>query len=331
MNKARNGFTIIEMMIVIVIIAILSGFVFRMMGLAAVKNNIAETKAKLEKIANAIEAYRAEYGSYPPVAVYDCCKGAHGIQPTLYEYPNASEMGTSGSSTAMSSQFAARLVNESKEKDRWADFSLFTFGLASYLYPRYWSTGEKAPQELFGDLSSGDVKNGQKADKKRVINQWTAHNKKEEDRIYIQDMDRDMNAIRRILPFLETHIDSKIERKVKVWVLPKNEWGDIDCGVGDFAYSSLEFCRWNGKGGEGHFIGSPESINGTRIYDGIEFMNYAIGFKDSWGRILHYQSNPPYDNFRLWSPGPNGQTCDPVCPNPSSCSACNDDIFVGLQ
>ena len=58
MSKARNGFTIIEMMIVIVIIAILSGFVFRMMGLAAVKNNIAETKAKLEKIANAIEVMR---------------------------------------------------------------------------------------------------------------------------------------------------------------------------------------------------------------------------------------------------------------------------------
>ena len=44
MDKARNGFTIIEMMIVLILIAILAGFVFRMMTLAGQKNDIATTR-----------------------------------------------------------------------------------------------------------------------------------------------------------------------------------------------------------------------------------------------------------------------------------------------
>ena len=129
MKNTRVGFTVIEMMIVIVIIAILSGFVFRMMTLAGQKNSSAETKALLEKIANAIEAYRGEYGSYPPVAVYKCNDGSL-IQPTFYEYTYGSGL------EALPSQLAAQLMNESRKKNLWDEYPVFTFGLASYLYPR---------------------------------------------------------------------------------------------------------------------------------------------------------------------------------------------------
>ena len=30
--------------------------------------------------------------------------------------------------------------------------------------------------------------------------------------------------------------------------------------------------------------------------------------RDSWGRDLYYYSAPPYQSYRLWSAGPNGNT-----------------------
>ena len=73
----RRAFTLIEMMVVVAIIAIMAGMVFKLFVLVTRTANKSETIAILEKVADACEEYRAEYGMFPPV------------QEVGYEYENA--------------------------------------------------------------------------------------------------------------------------------------------------------------------------------------------------------------------------------------------------
>ena len=68
MKVSGKGFTIIEMLVVIAIILILAGIVFKLMPFAVRIGKEALTKNKLERIANALNEFKAEYGQYPPAA-----------------------------------------------------------------------------------------------------------------------------------------------------------------------------------------------------------------------------------------------------------------------
>ena len=109
-NKGQ-GFTLIEMMIVMLVIIVLAGMVFKLMGVAGAKNEEANTKATLQKVANALEEYRAIYGKYPPVYSYP------GLgQPVRYEYANERYL-----EVEVGPDFAQYLKNASAERDIWSD------------------------------------------------------------------------------------------------------------------------------------------------------------------------------------------------------------------
>ena len=141
-NKGQ-GFTLIEMMIVMLVIIVLAGMVFKLMGVAGAKNEEANTKATLQKVANALEEYRAIYGKYPPVYSYP------GLgQPVRYEYANERYL-----EAEVGPEFAQYLKNASKDKDIWSknEGRLFTFGLLSYFVPRYKGHADRAPDIFVGD------------------------------------------------------------------------------------------------------------------------------------------------------------------------------------
>ena len=62
------GFTLIELMVVIGVIAILAGFVLAAMGGANQKAARDRTKAEIAAMVNALEAYKSQNGSYPDPA-----------------------------------------------------------------------------------------------------------------------------------------------------------------------------------------------------------------------------------------------------------------------
>ena len=64
----KRGFTLIEMLIVIVIILILSGMLLKIMGLVGRKTGAARAHYDLEQLQNAINEFYAEYGHYPPTS-----------------------------------------------------------------------------------------------------------------------------------------------------------------------------------------------------------------------------------------------------------------------
>lgn len=67
----RNGFTLIELMGVVVIILILLGFTFKIGGSVGKKIRIADTAKKMEHLKMCIEEYYVKFGRYPPVTDAD--------------------------------------------------------------------------------------------------------------------------------------------------------------------------------------------------------------------------------------------------------------------
>lgn len=70
-SNGRAGFTLIEIMAVVVIMAILAGGVFMMMGAGDAKAKIAETNAQIQALSSLLEDYKNEYGEYPLVTNAD--------------------------------------------------------------------------------------------------------------------------------------------------------------------------------------------------------------------------------------------------------------------
>lgn len=175
---ARCAFTLIEMLVVVVVIAILAGIVFRMIAVVSRHGDRSRTMARVQRVANAVEGFHAEYGQYPPVPFYDgedwycvaCDRAARGAnppascsrcggerfalyQPLRYEFPD---------SRGMRPGIALALANRNPG---WGDpandpnqFIVFTFGAMSFLVDRYAFATQRPYPTLFS------------------IDQWAGHN-----------------------------------------------------------------------------------------------------------------------------------------------------------
>ena len=73
--RRSSGFTLIEMLVVIVIMVILMGVVFRLTRGAMNKSDAAKEEALVTKVRTLIEEFHAEYNIYPPVPTYETHDG----------------------------------------------------------------------------------------------------------------------------------------------------------------------------------------------------------------------------------------------------------------
>jgi len=178
MRRRTAAFTLVEMMVVVVVIAILIAGVFRLMKAVDMKNREAQTKARLQRIQNAISAFYAEYGTYPPVAYYgvpdpyveqgdpyqdysapisvteltaENAVRAARCQPTEYLYPTPrkwdagiNRMFREKKAVSVNDALAGTVQNH--PDTRWnsaTGIRAFRFGLLSFLLPRFTLMGGK--------------------------------------------------------------------------------------------------------------------------------------------------------------------------------------------
>ena len=66
----KKGFTLVELLIVIVVIAILTAITFRIMGSSEDQKDLHNTVMRLHALESAIGGYYAAFGSYPPVRLH---------------------------------------------------------------------------------------------------------------------------------------------------------------------------------------------------------------------------------------------------------------------
>ncbi len=86
----RSSFTLIEVLVVMVVIAILSGIVFRLSRLSGKSKAKAETVEVLTRVAGALEEFKSEYGVYPPIKPGVCT--FHGGDCRIcYQYENTNK------------------------------------------------------------------------------------------------------------------------------------------------------------------------------------------------------------------------------------------------
>jgi prepilin-type N-terminal cleavage/methylation domain-containing protein len=64
--RSEEGFTLIELMIVIVILGVLAGIVIFAVGGITDNGNVAACKSDVKTVSVAVEAFKAKTGNYPP-------------------------------------------------------------------------------------------------------------------------------------------------------------------------------------------------------------------------------------------------------------------------
>lgn len=254
----RSGFTLIELMVVILVIALLAVMVFRMVAAVGKGNDKAQTRATLEKVGHALEAFRAEYGKYPPVPFY----GKN--QPMAYEFPDRSSRGWGANPESTADRFLS--AENGGTEIRWGSGDnagiFFTFGLVSFFLPRYNNTASGGPRNLCGVAGRTQTDDSS-------LKQWNTYNKKASSRI--GDSYKDLNACRKILPYLGGGLD---------------EAGNIDYGI-----------IYRGQSGARRLKCPGANIVVTNRY-------YTI--LDAWEHEIQYISHPPYESYVLRSRGPDG-------------------------
>lgn len=162
-NPARRaGFTLIEMLVVVIIIAILAGMVLGLSKISSKWTQKSKTNTTLGKVRSAIEQFNAEYGKYPPVPVYQ------GLgQPFFYEFPKSNGM-NQAAYTWLTGQAFPATIPPSMVADTWgSDRAVFTFGLMSFLLSRYNDRGLAIVNSAWPLLLD--------------LKQWTSYNYSESD------------------------------------------------------------------------------------------------------------------------------------------------------
>ena len=81
----KKAFTLIELMIVIAVMVVLMGFVFRLMSMGSDSHKRTLTVMRMQKLENCLSGYNAAFGSYPPVKLHGTRNinvevNVHGIQ-----------------------------------------------------------------------------------------------------------------------------------------------------------------------------------------------------------------------------------------------------------
>ncbi len=191
-NSLRQGFTLVEMLVVILLIAVLAGLVFHMTTMANEKSAKAVTLSRIAKLQAAIEEFYAEYGQYPPVPTYN------NGQPLYYEYPSYEQIQISGKAgNIRSADTGAKDWRES-----WDKAPIFTFGLMSFLLPRYNDLGDD-DYSSFGGYEGGAYAGFNGGDSSQAaftlkdLKQWNSHNSSGKG-----DNPRDVEACRRWWPYI---------------------------------------------------------------------------------------------------------------------------------
>lgn len=83
MNKTSGGFTIVELLIVIVVIGILAAITIVAYNGIQTRGRDAARNSDVKNIRTAIELYKADNGVYPPLGCADCGAGAAGLSAYL--------------------------------------------------------------------------------------------------------------------------------------------------------------------------------------------------------------------------------------------------------
>lgn len=307
-NSSKNAaFTLIEMLVVVAVVGLLIAGIFKLMGLAGNMSKKAETIARMQRIQNALAGYYAAYGTYPPVKVYGSsnpylkqelkngkleyeevnslssvnANAAAAAQPTGFLYPTAvildEYIASYYKSQGRSVASAARVLGNAEGDVSWSTYRLFQFGLLSFLVPRIDFVGanflfEGTDREYAPEESFFRTK------------QWVDAN--------VAKYPKGGGNGSQMRFFRDKCNEER--SKCGKWITQLEKLITGQC------YPVLGTTL--SQDGSSLLLSIQQASSGT------EYALQQSGLNDGWGNPFYYHSAPPYQSYRLWSAGPNGNT-----------------------
>jgi len=230
---SRAGFTLVEMLVVILVIAVLAGMILFSARKVGENNARAKTVQAVETLRAAVEEFYAEYGQYPPVPSYP---GVN--QPIYYEFYSVNTVKNENSLTTPGD---------------WSKGPIFTFGLMSYLIPRWGEVTNVQNQCTADGLDNGaGLVNG---------GQWATNNDYIDNQQHWGDQLRDLNARKRWKPFVDQVISgpwprSEMNGAYTNWVKTVLDgWGRDLFYHSDPPYQSYDIWSAGPDGASGGWLG----------------------------------------------------------------------------
>ena len=351
-NKSRRkrAFTLIELMVVMVIIGILMGGIFRMMKIVDNKNRKSDTVAKLQRLQNAVSGFYSSYGIYPPVPVEGsyadpfsgtqqdsvfagvdpaetggakAARMAARVQPVAFLFPHGRHLDAIINELLLEpydiAPCNAVYVNpETFNETKWADIQMFQFGLMSFVLPRVYVAEEsqaQSPNMRFFDSQ-----------------QWSQYNKQSG---YLESQSRqEMREAAKWIVNLENSVSGYAPSIFDVNIRSGDKSDrDLDRGFGDPENESDDNDEERDGFNAMPFRGPYEWGNHQKT------LLLCSTASDSWGQDFYYYSPPPHNSYRLWSSGPNKNTFPPWIPLESLSTAADrklvkewtEDDIVGFD
>ena len=302
------AFTLIEMMVVVALIGIMIAGVFKLISAAGSSNQRATTVQKLQKLENALSGFYAEYGSYPPVLRHESG------DPSRETLDDTQQNRGYGELKSDSDRFAARCNRAAASQP------------ISYEYP-CWDTPEENARlrnwfemrGITGVLSANEVSGSFKAE----------HSEWSDSKAF------KFGLLSFLLPRLQTmaQFDKNYNMTTGKGPNPvffrRARWTKYNQAT-EGAYrtqierESVACARWlpnfaNMLDGGGMVLGvrlSGDRNGHPRTYwqGGQWIAVVGATLLDGWERPFYYQSLPPYQSYRVWSAGPDGNTFPPDYP-----------------
>ncbi len=196
---SKSGFTLLEILVVVVVMALLMGITFHLVSPATSAGNASTTIKQLNLLKAAIEEYHAEYGIYPPAT--DKIGGNAG------NYGDYGYLCVSGCGAAPGAAFSYAMPMKISRKLNGK--YPFSFGLMAYLVDRRSpeSPGENggllekiyegvSPEEIIGDFGGNSHwgKNGKALRKAVTLGALYGA---------LAPSDRDIHFFKRVKPYLD--------------------------------------------------------------------------------------------------------------------------------
>jgi prepilin-type N-terminal cleavage/methylation domain-containing protein len=294
-HRQRSAFTLIEMMVVVALVGILIGGVFRLLNAAGEGAKRGETIERMQRIENALSGFYAAYGSYPPVEQHgspdpfveeapdgttspvssleaENANRAAASQPMAFEFPPMQALDDYIATRFQSQGILSPNRNPGifTQSEKWPQMKLYRYGVVSFLVPRYDAIGDFT-------LDPSNQYEPRPIDTKLAPNEGLYKNHKQW---------TNYNPARK----------AKAEREACARWLP-----------------NLQRIVFGGRKLLGVQTGTPNTDNDAVFSPaytkgGNKYVLRMMTIRDAWGNDFYYHSAPPYQSYRLWSAGPDGVT-----------------------
>lgn len=344
----KRGFTLVELLVVVVVIVTLMAVSFRISKAASSSNAISDTVKRMQRLENCLSGYFAAYGSYPPVAVhgrrdYRYNVNSSGIQ--RLNSRNESELVAANVRAACRSQpvgFACpfppgardivrktaalngmsfdALVDDTfisghdktTETD-WLEVQVCKLGVLGYLLPRLLVVLDENDDLCEG--GNGNFHDGFA----RLLDcaQWSSNNEKPVDFASGQTYESWKDAKSKGLFSRANRWKVALLPSQSVcarWLenlrgtLANDTYGLSKLGVLYGIKDLVSDDRYNSRY---HAYSASGTQGADADSSGESYILREFTVVDGWGNELYYYSPQPYQSYTLWSSGPNGNTFPP--------------------